>query len=153
MSAIPSITLNNGVAMPLLGFGVFQVTDLNECERSVLDAIETGYRLLDTAASYGNEAAVGNAIRKSGVARDELFVTTKMWVQDASYDGAKQALERSVDKLQLEYLDLYLIHPTSPRESGCVSAVAGRSRSSAPVTACSSSPARSTGTAPPPTAS
>jgi len=96
--------------MPLLGFGVFQVTDLAECERSVLDAIETGYRLLDTAASYGNEAAGGNAIRKSGVARDELFITTKLWVQDASYDGAKQAFERSMDKLQLEYLDLYLIH-------------------------------------------
>jgi 2,5-diketo-D-gluconate reductase A len=110
MSTIPSVTLNNGVAMPLLGFGVFQVTDLAECERSVLDAIETGYRLLDTAASYGNEAAVGNAIRTSGVARDELFVTTKLWVQDASYDGAKQAFERSLDKLQLEYLDLYLIH-------------------------------------------
>ena len=110
MSTIPSVTLNNGVAMPLLGFGVFQVTDLDECERSVLDAIETGYRLLDTAASYGNEEAVGNAIQKSGVARDELFITTKLWVQDASYDGAKQAFERSLDKLQLEYLDLYLIH-------------------------------------------
>src|SRR5690242_15334634 len=110
MSTIPSVTLNNGVAMPLLGFGVFQVTDLNECERSVLDAIETGYRLLDTAASYGNEEAVGNAIRKSGVARNELFVTTKLWVQDASYEGAKQAFERSLNKLQLEYLDLYLIH-------------------------------------------
>jgi diketogulonate reductase-like aldo/keto reductase len=110
MSAIPTVTLNNGVAMPLLGFGVFQVTDLAECERSVLDAIETGYRLLDTAASYGNEEAVGNAIRKSGVARDELLITTKLWVQDASYDGAKQAFERSLDKLQLEYLDLYLIH-------------------------------------------
>jgi 2,5-diketo-D-gluconate reductase A len=110
MSTIPSVTLNNGVAMPLLGFGVFQVTDLDECERSVLDAIETGYRLLDTAASYGNEEAVGNAIKKSGIARDELFVTTKRWVQDASYDGAKQAFERSLDKLQLEYLDLYLIH-------------------------------------------
>ena len=110
MSIIPSVTLNNGVAMPLLGFGVFQVTDLDECERSVSDAIATGYRLLDTAASYGNEAAVGNAIQKSGVARDELFITTKLWVQDASYDGAKQAFERSMDKLQLEYLDLYLIH-------------------------------------------
>ena len=110
MATIPSVTLNNGVAMPLLGFGVFQVTDLDECERSVSDAIETGYRLLDTAASYGNEAAVGKAIQKSGVARDELFVTTKLWVQDASYDGAKQAFERSLDKLQLEYLDLYLIH-------------------------------------------
>ena len=110
MSTIPSVTLNNGVAMPLLGFGVFQVTDLAECERSVLDAIETGYRLLDTAASYGNEEAVGNAIKKSDVARDELFITTKLWVQDASYDGAKQAFERSMDKLQLDYLDLYLIH-------------------------------------------
>lgn len=110
MSAIPSVTLNNGVAMPLLGFGVFQVADLAECERSVLDAIETGYRLLDTAASYGNEEAVGSAIKKSGVARDELFITTKLWVQDASYDGAKQAFERSMDKLQLDYLDLYLIH-------------------------------------------
>ena len=110
MSTIPSVTLNNGVAMPLLGFGVFQVTDLAECERSVLDAIESGYRLLDTAASYGNEEAVGTAIQKSGVARDELFITTKLWVQDASYDGAKQAFERSMDKLQLEYLDLYLIH-------------------------------------------
>jgi len=110
MATIPSVTLNNGVAMPLLGFGVFQVTDLDECERSVLDAIETGYRLLDTAASYGNEAAVGNAIQKSGVAREELFITTKLWVQDASYDGAKQAFERSMEKLQLEYLDLYLIH-------------------------------------------
>jgi 2,5-diketo-D-gluconate reductase A len=110
MATIPSVTLNNGVSMPLLGFGVFQVTDLAECERSVLDAIETGYRLLDTAASYGNEEAVGKAIQKSGVARDELFITTKLWVQDASYDGAKQAFERSLDKLQLEYLDLYLIH-------------------------------------------
>jgi diketogulonate reductase-like aldo/keto reductase len=110
MSAIPSVTLNNGVAMPLLGFGVFQVTNLAECERSVLDAIETGYRLLDTAASYGNEGAVGNAIQKSGVARDELFVTTKLWVQDAGYESAKQAFERSLEKLQLEYLDLYLIH-------------------------------------------
>ena len=110
MSAVPSVTLNNGVAMPLLGFGVFQVTDLDECERSALDAIEAGYRLLDTAASYGNEKAVGNAIQKSGVARDELFVTTKLWVQDANYESAKQAFERSLDKLQLEYLDLYLIH-------------------------------------------
>jgi diketogulonate reductase-like aldo/keto reductase len=110
MSAIPSVTLNNGVAMPLLGFGVFQMTNLDDCERSVLDAIETGYRLLDTAASYGNEEAVGNAIQKSGVARDELFVTTKLWVQDAGYQSAKQAFQRSLDKLQLEYLDLYLIH-------------------------------------------
>lgn len=110
MSAIPSVTLNNGLKMPILGFGVFQVPDLEECERSVLDAIETGYRLLDTASSYGNEEAVGNAIQKSGVARNELFVTTKLWVQDASYEGAKQAFQRSMDKLKLDYLDLYLIH-------------------------------------------
>ncbi|BAU13007.1 alcohol dehydrogenase [Leptolyngbya sp. NIES-3755] len=110
MPAIPSVALNNGLEMPILGFGVFQVPDLEECERSVSDAIATGYRLLDTASSYGNEEAVGNAIQKSGVARDELFVTTKLWVQDASYEGAKQAFQRSVDKLKLDYLDLYLIH-------------------------------------------
>lgn len=110
MPTIPSVTLNNGVTMPLLGFGVFQITDLAACERSVLDAIEIGYRLLDTAASYGNEEAVGRAIQKSGVAREDLFITTKLWVQDASYEGAKQAFQRSLDRLQLEYLDLYLIH-------------------------------------------
>ena len=102
--------LNNGVAMPLLGFGVFQIPELAECKRSVGDAIDIGYRLLDTAASYGNEAAVGNAIRKSGIAREEVFVTTKLWVQDASYDGAKQAFERSMDKLQVDDFDVYLIH-------------------------------------------
>lgn len=104
------VTLNNGVEMPILGFGVFQVTDLEECERSVSDAIETGYRLLDTAASYGNEEAVGKAIQKSRVARDELFITTKLWVQDAGYESAKKAFQRSLDKLRLDYLDLYLIH-------------------------------------------
>jgi diketogulonate reductase-like aldo/keto reductase len=98
------VTLNNGVKMPILGFGVFQVTDLSECERSVIDAIETGYRLLDTAASYGNERAVGAAIKKSGVNREELFVTTKLWVEDATYEGAKAAFERSLNKLQLDYL-------------------------------------------------
>jgi diketogulonate reductase-like aldo/keto reductase len=96
--------------MPILGFGVFQVPDPAECERSVRDAIDVGYRLLDTAASYGNEEAVGAAIRSHGVDRDELFVTTKLWVQDASYEGAKAAFERSLNKLQLDYLDLYLIH-------------------------------------------
>lgn len=104
------VTLNNGVEMPMLGFGVFQVTDLAECERSVSDAMETGYRLLDTAASYGNEQAVGDAIRKSGIDRKDLFVTTKLFIQHASYDGAKQAFARSLEKLQLDYLDLYLIH-------------------------------------------
>lgn len=104
------VTLNNGVEMPILGFGVFQMTDLLECERSVVDALGTGYRLLDTAASYGNEQAVGNAIKKSAIDRKELFVTTKLWVADASYEGAKAAFERSLNKLQLDYLDLYLIH-------------------------------------------
>lgn len=109
-SKIPHVTLNNGVEMPILGFGVFQVPDLAECERSVIDAIEVGYRLLDTAASYGNEKAVGAAIRQSGIDRSDLFVTTKLWVQEASYEGAKAAFERSMNKLQLDYLDLYLIH-------------------------------------------
>jgi len=104
------VILNNGLKMPILGFGVFQMTDLEECERSVSDAIEIGYRLLDTAASYGNEESVGTAIQKSGVARDEFFVTTKVWVQDAGYESAKQAFQRSLDKLRLDYLDLYLIH-------------------------------------------
>jgi diketogulonate reductase-like aldo/keto reductase len=109
-NTIATVTLNNGVEMPILGFGVFQVPDPAECERSVRDAIDVGYRLLDTAASYGNEEAVGAAIRSHGIDRSELFVTTKLWVQDASYEGAKAALERSMNKLQLDYLDLYLIH-------------------------------------------
>ncbi|MGC5796400.1 aldo/keto reductase [Sphingomonas sp. NFX23] len=109
-NTIPAVTLNNGVEMPILGFGVFQVPDPAECERSVRDAIDVGYRLLDTAASYGNEAAVGAAIKSHGINRSELFVTTKLWIQDANYDGAKAAFEQSMDKLQLDYLDLYLIH-------------------------------------------
>jgi len=104
------VTLNNGVEMPILGFGVFQVTDLAECERSVLDAISTGYRLIDTAASYMNEDAVGRAIRRSGVPREDLFITTKLWIQSNGYEGTKIAFEKSLKRLQLEYLDLYLIH-------------------------------------------
>lgn len=104
------IKLNNGVEMPILGFGVFQVTDLAECERSVLQAIETGYRLIDTAQSYGNEVAVGNAIKRSGINRADLFITTKVWIQRKGYEGTMQAFEASLKKLQLEYLDLYLIH-------------------------------------------
>lgn len=104
------ITLNNGVEMPILGFGVFQVTDLDECEQSVLTAIETGYRLIDTAASYGNEEAVGRAIKKSGIAREDLFITTKLWVQDTGYENTKKTFEKSLKNLQLDYLDLYLIH-------------------------------------------
>ncbi len=110
ISTVPNVTLNNGIEMPMLGFGVFQVPDLAECERSVRDAIDVGYRLLDTAASYGNEEAVGAAIKAHGIDRGELFVTTKLWVQDASYEGAKAAFERSLNKLQLDYLDLWLIH-------------------------------------------
>lgn len=109
-SNVPTVTLNNGVEMPSLGFGVFQVPDPAECERSVRDAIDVGYRLLDTATSYGNEEAVGTAIRNHGIDRAELFVTTKLWIEDASYEGAKAAFERSINKLQLNYLDLWLIH-------------------------------------------
>ncbi|PSL31562.1 aldo/keto reductase family protein [Dyadobacter jiangsuensis] len=104
------VKLNNGIQMPVLGFGVFQVPDLQECERSVLDAIETGYRLIDTAAAYANEEAVGSAIKKSGVSRDALFITTKLWIQGNGYEGTKRAFENSMRKLQLDYLDLYLIH-------------------------------------------
>ncbi len=105
-----TVKLNNGVEMPLLGFGVFQVTDLSECERSVRDAIDTGYRLIDTAASYMNEEAVGRAIKSSNIPREELFITTKLWIQGDGYEGTKKAFENSLKKLQLDYLDLYLIH-------------------------------------------
>ena len=104
------IVLNNGVEMPILGFGVFQVTDAEVCERSVYEAIQTGYRLIDTAASYLNEDAVGKAIKRSGVPREELFVTTKLWIQDAGYERTKKAFEKSLHRLQLDTLDLYLIH-------------------------------------------
>ena len=103
-------TLNNGVEMPILGFGVYQVTDLAECERSVLTALETGYRLIDTASAYQNETAVGNAIKKSGIAREEIFVTTKLWIQDTGYERTLKAFEKSLNNLQTDYLDLYLIH-------------------------------------------
>ena len=105
-----TVKLNNGVEMPILGFGVFQVPDLKECERSVSDALQVGYRLIDTAASYGNEAAVGSAIRRSGIPRDQLFITTKLWLTDAGFDRTKKAFERSLQRLQLDYLDLYLTH-------------------------------------------
>ncbi len=104
------LTLNTGKQMPTLGFGVFQIPDAMQCERSVIDAIETGYRLIDTAASYLNEEAVGNGIKHSGIAREELFVTTKLWVQDTGYERTRQAIDKSLRRLQLSYVDLYLIH-------------------------------------------
>lgn len=104
------VTLRNGVQMPQEGFGVFQIRDLDECERVVLDAIGAGYRLIDTAESYGNESAVGKAIAKSGVNRADLFISTKLWVTNTSYEGAKAAIDRSMENLGVDYLDLYLIH-------------------------------------------
>ena len=104
------VTLNNGIKMPLEGFGVFQVPDPAQCKQAVLDAINSGYRLIDTASAYMNEEAVGAAIKESGVDRSELFITTKLWVQDADYESAKKAIETSLEKLGLDYLDLYLIH-------------------------------------------
>lgn len=104
------VELNNGVKMPILGFGVYQVDDLEECERCVSDAIDVGYRSIDTAQAYGNEEAVGRAIRKSGVPREELFVTTKVWITNAGYANAKKSVDESLEKLQLDYLDLLLIH-------------------------------------------
>lgn len=105
-----TVCLNNGVQLPLEGFGVFQVPDAAQCEQAVSDALEAGYRLIDTAAAYMNEEAVGNAIRTSDIPRKDLFITTKLWVQDADYESAKKAFETSLNKLGLEYLDLYLIH-------------------------------------------
>ncbi len=104
------VKLNNGVEIPILGFGVFQIADPAECERSVVEAIQTGYRHIDTAASYLNEEAVGRGLKRSGVAREELFIATKLWIQSNGYEGTKAAFERSMKRLQLDYLDLYLIH-------------------------------------------
>lgn len=104
------ILLNNGVKMPVEGYGVFQISDEAQCEQCVLDALETGYRLFDTAAAYYNEAAVGRAVRESGIPRDEIFITTKLWVQDAGYDQTLAAFEQSRKNLGLDYVDLYLIH-------------------------------------------
>lgn len=105
-----TVTLNNGVKMPIIGFGVYQIPDAEECENAVYEALVAGYRLIDTAAGYLNEKAVGRAIKRSGVPREELFITTKLWVQDAGYESTKLAFSKSLSKLQLDYLDLYLIH-------------------------------------------
>ncbi|WP_304503167.1 aldo/keto reductase [Alicyclobacillus sp. SO9] len=105
-----NVILNNGARMPILGFGVYQIKDAEQCEQSVYDAISTGYRLIDTAASYLNEEAVGRAVKRCGVPREELFITTKLWVEDTGYERTKQAVEKSLKRLQLNCLDLYLIH-------------------------------------------
>lgn len=105
-----TIQLNNKVEMPLLGFGVFQITDEKECENSVLTALKTGYRLIDTAACYGNERAVGNAIKKSGIPREEIFISSKVWIQDAGYEKTKESFRKTLENLQTDYLDVYLIH-------------------------------------------
>lgn len=105
-----TITLNNGIEMPQLGFGVFQVTDPDICETAIYEAIQAGYRLIDTAASYGNEAEVGKAMKRSGVPREELFITTKLWIQDTGYESTMKAFEKALQRLQLDYLDLFLIH-------------------------------------------
>jgi diketogulonate reductase-like aldo/keto reductase len=104
------IQLNNGVSMPQLGYGVFQIDDLAQCEQSVRDALQTGYRLIDTAACYGNEAAVGRAIAKSGVPREDIFISSKVWIQDAGYEKTLASFQKTLDNLQTDYLDLYLIH-------------------------------------------
>ena len=104
-----STKLNNGIEMPILGFGVYKI-DEKQCQRAVLDAIDVGYRLIDTATAYQNERQVGDAIRVSGINRDELFITTKLWLNRASYEGAKIQFEQSLNLLQLDYIDLYLIH-------------------------------------------
>ncbi|WP_367371068.1 aldo/keto reductase [Pediococcus parvulus] len=110
MTKVPMVKLNNGVEMPQLGFGVFQVPDLSQAEEAVTNALQAGYRLIDTATAYQNEEAVGRAIQKSGIKREEIFVTSKLWVSDFTYDRAKKGIDASLEKLGLDYMDLYLLH-------------------------------------------
>ncbi|MFC6200369.1 aldo/keto reductase [Lactiplantibacillus nangangensis] len=110
MTTIPTVKLTNGIEMPQLGFGVFQVPDLATCETAVTEALAAGYRLIDTATAYQNEAAVGRAIKKSGLKREDLFITSKLWVSDFTYDRAKKGIDASLERLGLDYLDLYLLH-------------------------------------------
>lgn len=110
MTTIPTVKLTNGVEMPQLGFGVFQVPDLATCETAVTEALAAGYRLIDTATAYQNEAAVGRAIQKSSIKREDLFITSKLWVSDFTYDRAKKGIDASLERLGLDYLDLYLLH-------------------------------------------
>ena len=110
MTNVPTVKLNNGVEMPTLGFGVFQVPDLSQAEQAVTDALEVGYRLIDTAAAYQNEEAVGRAIKNSSVNREDVFVTSKLWVSDFNYKRAKAGIDASLQKLGLDYMDLYLLH-------------------------------------------
>lgn len=105
-----TVTLNNGVEMPVLGYGVYQIPDYDECKKSVLTALEAGYRSIDTAQAYGNEQAVGDAIRESGIAREDIFITTKLWISHYGYEKAKKAFAESMEKLQIDTLDLYLLH-------------------------------------------
>lgn len=105
-----TVILNNGIQMPKIGFGVFRINNMEECEEAVVQAVQSGYRLIDTASAYENEEAVGRAIRRSGVSREELFVTTKLWITDTSYEGARRGFQRSMERLGLDYIDLYLIH-------------------------------------------
>lgn len=136
-----TVTLNNGVEMPIIGIGLWQVPDPQEAENAVYEALKAGYRLIDTAAGYLNEEAVGQAIKRSGIPRDEIFVTTKIWVQDAGYESARRAFETSLRMLQLDYLDLYLIHQPFGDYYGTWRAMKelyreGRSGPSASATSC-----------------
>ena len=128
MTNVPTVKLNNGVEMPTLGFGVFQVPDLSQAEQAVTDALEVGYRLIDTAAAYQNEEAVGRAIKNSSVNREDVFVTSKLWVSDFNYKRAKAGIDASLQKLGLDYMDLYLLHQPYGDTFGAWNALAAAKR-------------------------